>query len=338
MNEFPAVRVLLAAACLGAAGLAMPAHAALLNCEGLKLAAAKGVPALTLHDYKFAGSCQLVAFGGMNQSSSETLIVDGVATWNATTGTLKERLRVEGSLGKHSGDVETVFKCGGDPLIGAAACVVVSHNNSTKLDEFSGPPLKQHQPILKGRTTMAEATQFSKPPLEGAAAALTETSKLGQKSPAGGGANDASSAGAKTGAGAYDASSAGAKAGASAGAGTPTVGGTAMRVAPAMQPSAGSVAPPATTPQRGALSTPSAHAAPSGAAGGQRAQATLAGGSSSVVPAAAAGGAARELAALSCTAAPGEGRFTCATRAGFDRCEAMRRERKVERCTLEARR
>ena len=39
MNEFPAVRVLLAAACLGAAGLAMPAHAALLNCEGLKLAA-----------------------------------------------------------------------------------------------------------------------------------------------------------------------------------------------------------------------------------------------------------------------------------------------------------
>ena len=171
MNEFPAVRVLLAAACLGAAGLAMPAHAALLNCAGLKLAAAKGVPALTLHDYKFAGSCQVVAFGGMNQSSSETLIVDGVATWNATTGTLKERLRVEGSLGKHSGDVESVFKCGGDPLIGAAACVVVSHNNSTKLDEFSGPPLKQHQPILKGRTTMAEAAQFSKPPLEGAAAA-----------------------------------------------------------------------------------------------------------------------------------------------------------------------
>lgn len=324
MNEFPAVRVLLAAACLGAAGLAMPAHAALLNCAGLKLAAAKGVPALTLHDYKFAGSCQVVAFGGMNQSSSETLIVDGVATWNATTGTLKERLRVEGSLGKHSGDVESVFKCGGDPLIGAAACVVVSHNNSTKLDEFSGPPLKQHQPILKGRTTMAEAAQFSKPPLEGAAAALKETSKLGQKSPAGGGANDASSAGVK--------------AGARAGAGTPTAGGTAMRVAPAMQPSAGSVAPPATTPQRSALSTPSTHAAPSGAAGGQRAQATLAGGSSSVVPAAAAGGAARELAALSCTAAPGEGRFTCATRAGFDRCEAMRRERKVERCTLDARR
>jgi hypothetical protein len=47
---------------------------------------------------------------------------------------------------------------------------------------------------------------------------------------------------------------------------------------------------------------------------------------------------ARELAALSCTAAPGEGRFTCATRAGFDRCEALRRERKVERCTLAERR
>lgn len=46
---------------------------------------------------------------------------------------------------------------------------------------------------------------------------------------------------------------------------------------------------------------------------------------------------ARELAALSCTAAPGEMRFTCATRAGMDRCEVLRRERKVERCSLDAR-
>jgi hypothetical protein len=325
MNGLPAVRGLLAAACLSAAGLAVPAHAAFLNCAGIKLAAAKGVPAPTMHEYKFTGSCQLVGFGGIDMSSSETLMVDAAATWNPTTRTLNERLRVEGSLGKHSGKVDTVFKCDNDPLIGAAACVVVTHDNSTKLDEFSGPPLKQNQPILKGRTTMAEAAQLSNPAaLQGAAAALKETSKVGKQAP------DGASVGAKAGAGASDASSAGAKIG--AGAGTSTGGGTVMRVAPAMQPSAGSVATSATTPQRGALPPPSAHAAMS-AAGGQRAQAPSAGGSSTVVPVAATGGVARELAAVSCSANAGL-RFSCATRAGFDRCEALKRERRVEQCSL----
>lgn len=341
MNGLPAVRVLLAAACLGATGLAAPAHAALLNCAGVKLAAAKGVPALTLHEYKFAGSCQVVAFGGLNTSGSETLMVDAGATWNATTRILTERLRVEGSLGKHSGDVETVFKCDSDPLIGAAACVVVAHKNSTKLDEFSGPPIKQNQPILKGRTTMAEAAKFSKLPMEDIAAAMQQKASGGASGAgAKAGASDASSAGAKAGAGASDASSAGAKAGASAGAklganaGASTVGGTAARVAPAMQPSAGAVAAPVTTPQWGAPSTPPAHAAPS-AAGGQRSQATLGGGPSTVVPVAPAGGVARELAAVSCSAIAGL-RFSCATRAGFERCEALRREHRVEQCSLDA--
>lgn len=45
-------------------------------------------------------------------------------------------------------------------------------------------------------------------------------------------------------------------------------------------------------------------------------------------------GIAGELAAVSCTAGPGGLRFSCATREGFDRCEALRRERKVERCTF----
>jgi len=328
MNEFPTVRVLLAAACLGFTGLAVPSHAALLNCAGLKLAAAKGVPALTLHEYKFTGRCQVVAVGGMNMPNSEALMVDAAATWNSTTRTLKERLRVEGSLGKNSGEVETVFKCDSDPLIGAATCVVVAHDNSTKLDEFSGPPLKQNQPILKGRTTMAEAAQFSKVSSEGAAAEFKQKSKAGQQDPYD------TSVGTKAGAGASDPSSAGGKVG--PGAGAPTGGGTAMRAAPTMQPSAGSVATPATTSERGALSTPSTHAAPS-AAGGQRAQATLAGGSSTVVPVTATGGVARELAAVSCSATA-ELRFSCATRAGFDRCETLRRQQKVEQCTLDVRR
>lgn len=45
---------------------------------------------------------------------------------------------------------------------------------------------------------------------------------------------------------------------------------------------------------------------------------------------------ARQLQAASCSAAPGGLRFSCTTRAGFDRCEALRRERKVEHCALAA--
>lgn len=48
----------------------------------------------------------------------------------------------------------------------------------------------------------------------------------------------------------------------------------------------------------------------------------------------AASGAARELAALSCSIGLGGLRFSCATRAGFDRCEALRAQRRVEQCAL----
>jgi len=46
----------------------------------------------------------------------------------------------------------------------------------------------------------------------------------------------------------------------------------------------------------------------------------------------------RELAAASCSAGAGGLRFSCTTRAGFARCEALRRERRVEQCTLNERR
>jgi len=46
----------------------------------------------------------------------------------------------------------------------------------------------------------------------------------------------------------------------------------------------------------------------------------------------------KDLAAASCVQAAGGMRFTCTTRAGFDRCESLRKERKVEQCTLDTRR
>ena len=46
----------------------------------------------------------------------------------------------------------------------------------------------------------------------------------------------------------------------------------------------------------------------------------------------------RELAVVACTSPQGGLRFTCPTRVGYDRCEALRRERRVEQCTLFERR
>jgi hypothetical protein len=46
----------------------------------------------------------------------------------------------------------------------------------------------------------------------------------------------------------------------------------------------------------------------------------------------------RDLAAASCNAAGATLRFTCTTRAGFDRCESMRKQNRVEQCTLNERR
>lgn len=46
----------------------------------------------------------------------------------------------------------------------------------------------------------------------------------------------------------------------------------------------------------------------------------------------------RDLASVSCTAPGATLRFTCTTRAGFDRCEAMRKRSQVDECILKERR
>jgi hypothetical protein len=46
----------------------------------------------------------------------------------------------------------------------------------------------------------------------------------------------------------------------------------------------------------------------------------------------------RELAAVSCRPSGAPLRFACTTRAGFDRCETMRKQNRVEQCGLNERR
>ncbi len=103
---------------------------------------------------------------------------------------------------------------------------------------------------------------------------------------------------------------------------------------PATQPPAAGALPPATAAAPNWGSVGRQAAAPPTAAPGLAAPAPAA---AAVAPAAES--VARDLARAACSQAErGALRFSCTTRSGFDRCEALRRERKVEQCTLAERR
>lgn len=149
-----------------------------------------------------------------------------------------------------------------------------------------------------------------------------------------------------------------------AGSRLPAVQAPASSHLPAVQAPAGSALPAAQSPAASqlpavqapansrlpAVQTPAPSTAPTapnwGALGGQAgslqppAPATRAGSTSAATAAVLDPATERALAAASCTRTPGASglRFSCASRAGLERCETLRRQSKVEQCTLTERR
>jgi|GEM_PF-2606338 len=108
----------------------------------------------------------------------------------------------------------------------------------------------------------------------------------------------------------------------------------AARVAPVQAPPAPARAPSgpgASAPDWGAVGQSTSRLPPPAASTTTRVPPPVA-----ILPAVAA--IQRDLAAVSCQPDTGPTRFSCATRAGFERCESMRRQRKVEQCSLVERR
>jgi hypothetical protein len=156
------------------------------DCHALKLKDASGVPQDAKHSYKFLGTCNINAVVDSGTQVLQTVPAEAEGAWDGPSKTFKESFRVLGDVhipdqsiddgssfftsksmnagaDISTGKVSSVFKCNDDPLLSnAAACLLSSHANQSGYGPFSNPALNQHRPLLKGKTTLAEATDFSK--------------------------------------------------------------------------------------------------------------------------------------------------------------------------------
>lgn len=163
------LRFWLTAAGLAAAVTANPLASQMkpgpLDCSGLKLHKASGVPQGPVRGYAFRGPCKatvsgskLAMAGGGN--SFGTPWVDAEVGWDSKTATLTNSLTLSGATAGVTGKVQMLFKCNADPVLGPAACTAVKFN-----DETGWPGFKFYfdngQPIT-GATTLAEASALSK--------------------------------------------------------------------------------------------------------------------------------------------------------------------------------
>ena len=140
-----------------------------VDCSGLKLQDANGVPGEPSHQYAFKGTCSMTVApvkdgkkGSISMPEVVTLWAEGKAEWNGQANTLEESVSLKNPQGPCSGTVATVLKCTKDPMIHKTSCVVFQHKNTTNCERFSDAALAQKRPILQGKTTLAEATALSK--------------------------------------------------------------------------------------------------------------------------------------------------------------------------------
>ena len=128
------------------------------DCAGLKLAEASGIPEGSSHVYRFQGTCDIT-----ERSNGRTYLVAqqwtrAEAMWQAATGEFHESVTTEG---KYPGTIEMWLKCGRDPVIESGSCIQVKFQNPTGWPGFDGA-WKQHRPVTRGKTTLAEATAIAK--------------------------------------------------------------------------------------------------------------------------------------------------------------------------------
>ncbi len=167
--------------CAAAAGRApepapTPPAGADCDCGGLKLETASGVPLAARHEYRFKGTCALLPEAAPPGSAAGTrtdadrrfepaasVSVVAEAVWDQALGTFEERLTVKGA---YAGVVTMVLKCPSDPLLAEVACTPVSFANTTGWAGFD-QPYAVPRPITRGRTTLEEASAFSRTPERG---------------------------------------------------------------------------------------------------------------------------------------------------------------------------
>jgi hypothetical protein len=147
------------------------------DCRGLKLKAASGIPQVKVHKYSFLGTCKIIfVHSGGSIDVLATVPAEAQGEWDGTKLQFSESFRVlanahyggadEGNSHWNGGDISagkvaTVFKCNDDPLITNASCLHTAHSNQSGFPQFSNPAL-HNRPLLKDKTTLAEAVAMSK--------------------------------------------------------------------------------------------------------------------------------------------------------------------------------
>ena len=144
-----------------------PLHAAgELNsdCHALKLVSASGVPGGAMRSYTFSGTCNVITNRASGPFVEKTVPAEASATWDPAKKELSETFRV---LAEFSGQAK--FYIGSTTY--NRLWNMLKNDHPSGVAPFSNPAKQQSRPLLKGKTTLAEATKLSaanKPVLDNA--------------------------------------------------------------------------------------------------------------------------------------------------------------------------
>jgi hypothetical protein len=142
-----------------------------VDCGGLALVSASGVPSGPIRGYKFHGTCKILEVYSTtkklvgytyDQSADASVLgtvwADLAATWDSKTGWFKEDMKT--TQGPYPGQISMELRCAGDPVLTGVTCSGVNYSNSTGWDGFDGA-YAIPRPISRGKTTLAQATALS---------------------------------------------------------------------------------------------------------------------------------------------------------------------------------
>lgn len=184
MNRAPSRRAMTAIAFLGAACLPLEGAAIVFSsettnvsvdttktarrmarCDQFKLKEVQAGPTAATRIYWFTGVCTIWTVhlkGGKEQGTSgeTSLWAEAKATWNAQKNELEEKVKLTDPGGKHSGGLESGFKCLQDPIVQKVDCVRLKFSNGTDWTGFS-VPVDKNRPMLAGRTSPAEVEKLA---------------------------------------------------------------------------------------------------------------------------------------------------------------------------------
>lgn len=132
-----------------------------VDCRGLKLVSASGIPAGPTREYKLHGLCKILevysktgSFASFEYDQEDpeaktlaTVWTDVDATWNSQTGDFTEDAKTQAP---YAGLVSMALRCASDPVLTGVTCKGLGYSNTTGWDGFDRV-YKVPRPISRAR-------------------------------------------------------------------------------------------------------------------------------------------------------------------------------------------